>query len=552
MWLMPELQPYEYVWLLDTDAFLLGPLSYDPFRLMAIRNASYGYVDVNVETAEVADGLADCVEDFLRRHKHMSGSAPEKPTMLDRYRRPPDRRWDGSKFYTNFQLARLDFGLSPGYRQLFNHVDASGGIFTRRWGADPFMFIAANLLLRDDQIVHFDDVPYLHQHLVINLPSEPPADVLTDGLHNRSTNLTTARDPLAAQFARPTKATLAKTGPGASPTGVTETQTVLDHFEARKVPSNRAAILLIRNSSHAAMAASLLKSWRKHSSSACAPLDVRVWMYTQLEEPQGASGLPNKMCAAHQPGMPSCSLRMESVDESRLIDAHLEDLEASLVVRLVNGRPEAIVPTRPPTSKTGSTSAETIPAAIASGAILLQRLGELFSGLSLLAASERTSNGHEHRTSSGKSRTPCDVATGAELGNPQCHGGSDAFCDHDLDEPDRQGDATAQGESAQIGCGSDSNPSSRWRGHDPLCKHGLILLCLDDSDDEALIAALAARLMRICLIDLCPKGTTDAEAEDQHAAPFSPSEDGHGFAGGLGPKRMSSQVWAMLDEQVIC
>eukprot|EP00967_Tisochrysis_lutea_P119378 scaffold194744_cov30-Tisochrysis_lutea.AAC.3 len=62
----------------------------------------------------------------------MSGSAPEKPTMLDRYRRPPDRRWDGSKFYTNFQLARLDFGLSPGYRQLFNHVDASGGIFTRR------------------------------------------------------------------------------------------------------------------------------------------------------------------------------------------------------------------------------------------------------------------------------------------------------------------------------------------------------------------------------------------------------------------------------------
>ena len=43
-----------YVWLLDTDAFLLGPLSYDPFRLMAIRNASYGYVDVNVETAEVS------------------------------------------------------------------------------------------------------------------------------------------------------------------------------------------------------------------------------------------------------------------------------------------------------------------------------------------------------------------------------------------------------------------------------------------------------------------------------------------------------------------
>lgn len=42
-----------YVWSLDTDAFLLGPLSYDPFALMDARNASYGYIDVNVETPEV-------------------------------------------------------------------------------------------------------------------------------------------------------------------------------------------------------------------------------------------------------------------------------------------------------------------------------------------------------------------------------------------------------------------------------------------------------------------------------------------------------------------
>ena len=59
MWEMPELSSYEYVWMLDTDAFILGPISYDPFAVMAAKNATYGYIDVNVETPEVAGGLAD-------------------------------------------------------------------------------------------------------------------------------------------------------------------------------------------------------------------------------------------------------------------------------------------------------------------------------------------------------------------------------------------------------------------------------------------------------------------------------------------------------------
>jgi tetratricopeptide (TPR) repeat protein len=59
LWQMPEVRDYEYIWSLDTDAFLLGPITYDVFGLMKARNATYGYVDVNVETPEVASGLAD-------------------------------------------------------------------------------------------------------------------------------------------------------------------------------------------------------------------------------------------------------------------------------------------------------------------------------------------------------------------------------------------------------------------------------------------------------------------------------------------------------------
>ena len=75
LWGMAELQGYEYIWLLDTDAFLLGPLTYDVFGLMAARNATYGYVDVNVETPEVANGLASCVAAYL-------GARPSRAAAL--------------------------------------------------------------------------------------------------------------------------------------------------------------------------------------------------------------------------------------------------------------------------------------------------------------------------------------------------------------------------------------------------------------------------------------------------------------------------------------
>ena len=73
---------------------------------------SYGYVDVNVETPEVADGLAECISSFLR-----AARPPIRPTMLRNFSSSSSSssraaggaaipKWDGSKFYTNFQVAR--------------------------------------------------------------------------------------------------------------------------------------------------------------------------------------------------------------------------------------------------------------------------------------------------------------------------------------------------------------------------------------------------------------------------------------------------------------
>ena len=175
LWHMPEVQSYEYIWSLDTDAFLLGPLTYDVFGLMASRNASYGYIDVNVETPEVADGLSECINTFLKQAKPKL-----TPTMLSNFTSGygARARWDGSKFYTNFQVARRSFGSSAGFTKLFEHIDHDGGIYRHRWGADPILFLGVTIFLQPEEVVHFDDVPYMHQHLVSNLPEEPMKEEL--------------------------------------------------------------------------------------------------------------------------------------------------------------------------------------------------------------------------------------------------------------------------------------------------------------------------------------------------------------------------------------
>ena len=65
---MRELDEYEDAWSLDTDSFIQGPITYDVFGAMAAANATYGYMDVNVETASVAEARRENAPPSLPLH----------------------------------------------------------------------------------------------------------------------------------------------------------------------------------------------------------------------------------------------------------------------------------------------------------------------------------------------------------------------------------------------------------------------------------------------------------------------------------------------------
>lgn len=65
-------------------------------------------------------------------------------------------------FWSNFEIANLNFYRSQGYLEFFNHLDNSGGFFYERWGDAVVHTLALSLMLNKSQIHHFSDIGYMH------------------------------------------------------------------------------------------------------------------------------------------------------------------------------------------------------------------------------------------------------------------------------------------------------------------------------------------------------------------------------------------------------
>lgn len=70
--------------------------------------------------------------------------------------------WNFCHFWSNFEIADMDFYRSPEYRGLFDYLDEDGGFYYERWGDAPVHTLAAALLLRPEQIHQFSDWGYIH------------------------------------------------------------------------------------------------------------------------------------------------------------------------------------------------------------------------------------------------------------------------------------------------------------------------------------------------------------------------------------------------------
>lgn len=156
---------------------------------MQTSEKKYGYNIALWERGETVASLFRKLSDYKSRH-YLSPS-PLWTAMIDASWMPwPFRRalallrnrdgkgdlWNTCHFWSNFEIADLDFFRSKAYRSIFDFLDRDGGFYYERWGDAAVHSLAAAMLLKPEELHHFSDLGYIHGDLQYCTPTGIPPE----------------------------------------------------------------------------------------------------------------------------------------------------------------------------------------------------------------------------------------------------------------------------------------------------------------------------------------------------------------------------------------
>ncbi|KAK9485681.1 nucleotide-diphospho-sugar transferase [Lipomyces starkeyi] len=194
----PMLAKYDWYWRVEPDVKYFCDITYDPFLYMEERGKVYGFTIIIKELVDTVPNLFRYAsgfrrsrnitsqgmwEVFLQKDKEEKESGPKTSGVGDQFRIPDPEMIDpeamnGEKynlchFWSNFEIAKLDFFRSKEYNDFFEFLDRSGGFWNERWGDAPVHSLAAGIFLAPSQVHYFRDIGYRHttiQHCPGNAP----------------------------------------------------------------------------------------------------------------------------------------------------------------------------------------------------------------------------------------------------------------------------------------------------------------------------------------------------------------------------------------------
>ncbi|KAI0919682.1 hypothetical protein AcV5_001678 [Taiwanofungus camphoratus] len=152
------LQQYKWYWRVEPDVHFHCDIDFDPFLYMEDHNKIYGFTITMYEYHATIPTLWDTTKDFIREHPEYISSDNAMGYLSDN----GGESYNLCHFWSNFEIANMDFWRGEAYSAYFDYLDSKGGFYYERWGDAPVHSIAAALFTRKDQIHFFDEIGYEH------------------------------------------------------------------------------------------------------------------------------------------------------------------------------------------------------------------------------------------------------------------------------------------------------------------------------------------------------------------------------------------------------
>ncbi|CCH42697.1 Glycolipid 2-alpha-mannosyltransferase [Wickerhamomyces ciferrii] len=151
---------YKYYWRVEPEIKLFCDVDYDIFKYMRENKKKYGFIISIYEFKITIPTLFETILNFISHDSTVQPEIPKdnlKDFIIDK-----DGEYNLCHFWTNFEIADLDFFRSETYQKYFQYLDQAGGFFYDRWGDGPVRSIYTSLFLSKDEIFWIKDFGYTH------------------------------------------------------------------------------------------------------------------------------------------------------------------------------------------------------------------------------------------------------------------------------------------------------------------------------------------------------------------------------------------------------
>ncbi|KJZ80522.1 hypothetical protein HIM_00372 [Hirsutella minnesotensis 3608] len=173
----PALEKMRYYWRVEPKVHFFCDVDYDVFAYMQDNNKTYGFTINLYDDPKTLPTLWPETVKFLSDNpKYPVHENSALQWVTDDLRRPDHNKraqgYSTCHFWSNFEVADMDFWRSSVYQDYFNHLDRAGGFFYERWGDAPVHSIALGLWEDASKIHWFRDIGYQHIPF-FNCPNSP-------------------------------------------------------------------------------------------------------------------------------------------------------------------------------------------------------------------------------------------------------------------------------------------------------------------------------------------------------------------------------------------
>ncbi|ETW76806.1 glycosyltransferase family 15 protein [Heterobasidion irregulare TC 32-1] len=152
------LQQYRYYWRVEPDVHFHCDVNFDPFLYMQSNNKTYGFTITMYEFEATISTLWATVKEFIYQHPQYLSPDNAMSFVSDNH----GNSYNLCHFWSNFEIADMDFWRGEAYTKFFEFLDSKGGFYYERWGDAPVHSIAVALFAHKDQLHFFREIGYEH------------------------------------------------------------------------------------------------------------------------------------------------------------------------------------------------------------------------------------------------------------------------------------------------------------------------------------------------------------------------------------------------------